>query len=77
MDIYKGVLTLEEKILLESLETTDKDQVLLDLEELLMTTPQDDEAHSVLESLYEKLRTEYLNIAEELAELSEELDEGV
>ena len=77
MDIYKGVLTLEEKILLESLETTDKDQALLDLEELLMTTPQEDVAHTVIVSLYDSLRNQYVNILEELAELTEVHDENV
>ena len=77
MNIYKGVLTLEEKILLESLETTDKDQALLDLEELLMTTPQENEAHTVIVSLYDSLKNQYVNISEEIAELTEELDEDV
>ena len=63
------VLSLEEKVLLESLETTDKSTAIHELEGLMMFTPTDNEAHPVIMSLYEKLTSARLNIAEELTEL--------
>ena len=65
----KDVLSLEEKVLLESLETTDKNAAIHELEGLMMSTPTDSKAHPVIMSLYEKLTSEHLNITEELAEL--------
>lgn len=75
MDIYKGVLTLEEKILLSSLRTSDKDKAIFEVEDLMMSTPTDDEAHPLIMSLHQKLTEGYVNITEELSELENELGE--
>jgi|GEM_PF-4056274 len=70
--VYNSVLTLEEKILLQSLEETDTTLALRELEHLMMFVSTDTEGYEVIASLNEKLRKEHINIAEELKELEDE-----
>ena len=70
--IYNSVLTLEEKILLQSLEETDTTLALRELEHLMMFVSTDTEGYEVIASLNEKLRKEHINITEELKELEDE-----
>lgn len=70
--VYNSVLTLEEKILLQSLEKTDTTLALRELEHLMMFVSTDTEGYEVIASLNEKLRKEHINITEELKELEDE-----
>lgn len=70
--VYNSVLTLEEKILLQSLEETDTTLALRELEHLMMFVSIDTEGYEVIASLNEKLRKEHINITEELKELEDE-----
>ena len=70
--VYNSVLTLEEKILLQSLEETDTTLALRELEHLMMFVSTDTEGYEVIASLNEKLRKEHINITEELKELEDE-----
>ena len=69
---YNSVLTLEEKILLQSLEETDTTLALRELEHLMMFVSTDTEGYEVIASLNEKTRKEHINITEELKELEDE-----
>ncbi len=70
--VYNSVLTLEEKILLQSLEETDTTLALRELEHLMMFVSTDTDGYEVIASLNEKLRKEHINITEELKELEDE-----
>ena len=70
--VYNSVLTLEEKILLQSLEQTDTTLALRELEHLMMFVSTDTDGYEVIASLNEKLRKEHINITEELKELEDE-----
>lgn len=70
--VYNSVLTLEEKILLQSLEETDTTLALRELDHLMMFVSTDTEGYEVIASLNEKLRKEHINITEELKELEDE-----
>ena len=70
--VYNSVLTLEEKILLQSLEETDTTLAQRELEHLMMFVSTDTEGYEVIASLNEKLRKEHINITEELKELEDE-----
>ena len=70
--VYNSVLTLEEKILLQSLEETDTTLALRELDHLMMFVSTDTEGYEVIASLNEKLRKEHINITEELKELDDE-----
>ena len=70
--VYNSVLTLEEKILLQSLEETDTTLALRELEHLMMFVLTDTDGYEVIASLNEKLRKEHINITEELKELEDE-----
>lgn len=70
MNLYSGVLSLEEKILLGSIKTTDSKVARREIEGLMMSTPTDNEAYPVIRSLYDNLSSGHINIAEELADLN-------
>ena len=70
--VYNSVLTLEEKILLQSLQETDTTLALRELEHLMMFVSTDTDGYEVIASLNEKLRKEHINITEELKELEDE-----
>ena len=65
-------LTTEEKILLESLEETNTDNALSELEKFLMFVPTDNDSYNIAISLREKLINYHINIEQELEYLPDD-----
>ena len=72
--VNNSYLTIEEKILLESLEETETASALLELEKLIGYVPSDDESYLTLLALRDKLRTGHINIVQELDNIPDEKD---
>ena len=70
--VNNSYLTIDEKILLESLEETDTSKALGELENLIAFVPTDDESYLTLLALRDKLRTGHINIEQELENLPDE-----
>lgn len=70
------VLSVEERILLASLEETDTDKCIGEIEKFSMTIPFTDETFPLLMSLRYKLKHGYVNIEREIESIpDEETDE--
>ena len=73
MDIFDNSrLTIDERILLESLEETETHKALNELDNLLMYIPIDEESYDIAISLRDKLSNGHINIEQELKNLPDD-----
>ena len=70
--IHNSVLTMDELILLSSLEETDTEKALSELDNVIGFVPSDDESFPTILSLRDKLMNDYINISEELKALPDD-----
>ncbi|MCM1524043.1 MAG: hypothetical protein NC120_06255 [Ruminococcus sp.] len=69
-----SVLSIEEKILLSSLEETDTDKCIKEIDRFAMTVPFTDETFAMLMILRFKLKHGNVNIAEEISSIHDDED---
>lgn len=69
-----SVLSVEEKILLSSLEETDTDKCIKEIDRFAMTVPFTDETFAMLMILRFKLKYGNVNIAEEISSIPDDED---
>lgn len=73
-DIENTVLSVEERILLASLEETDVKKCIKEIDKLAMTVPFTDETFAMLMDVRYKLRNGYVNIAREIENIPDDED---
>lgn len=71
------VLSVEERILLASLEETDTDRCIAEIERFAMTIPFTDETFALLMNLRYKLKHSYVNIQREIENIPDDYTDEV